>query len=346
MNRKIFLTGLLALVAQSSWGVSLSVNKTLEWMEMGETASEQQLQEIGSRLPKLNDSERDELILEGLKSSKRAVRFQIAELVNKVPNNEKYIDLLFDIGEHDPDADVRKSAFDRVSSIDNNRGKLLARKLISDSDAFVRRSALVGLALSSEPDDIRAVESALKTDHLYIRSGLTRTLVFHGKPYDGKIAHEGLDVDLTWFQRNPITPNGYSWRKSSSGAQAMYVIRLIREDALFILGRKGTQKDITYLERTIKKVNALGDKDFFGVRAQGTIHEIQLRELPEDSRLGYLESKLRDPRPWVRSWAAVKLCSVNGGLETIDAIAKDPAHPAHKRVRNMRIWCSQNATGH
>lgn len=344
MTRSILLTVLFVLVARFSWGASGPVEQTLEWMAMGETASEQQMHEAGAKLPELSDSQRHELIIEGLKSKSRAVRYEIAVMLNREPKNERYLDRLVDLAEHDPDADVRSSALVRVSHIDARRALPLNRKLITDPDAGVRYYALSGLMLSPEPDDAGTVERALINEHLWIRIGLTKIQALHNKPLDKNIALEGLAVDKTWFEKNPIVPTGYMWRRSSRKDHAEYFVRLIREDALYILGRTGTPDDIPHLERAIARETALGDKEKFAVRSQLIIWKIQLKHLPEDQQLDYLKIKLRDPQLWVRSWAVKKLCVVKGGLEIIDALEKNPSHPAHNSAQGRRHWCSKHAS--
>lgn len=343
MIRSILWTALFVLTAQFSWGASGPVEKTLEWMAMGETASEQQMQEAGANLPELSDSERHELIVEGLKSKSRAVRYQISEMVNREPNKGKYLDILVDLAARDPDADVRRSAHGRVSSIDKQQGMALDRRLKNDPDVWVRRSALKGLLFASEIDDVRTVESALKNDHLLVRIGLTRTLMFNGKPFDKNIAIEGLTADEAWFEKNPLIPTGYMSRRTSHKQYAQYIVRVIREDAIYILGRTGAPEDIPYLERVIAREALLGDENKFGVQAQLVIWRIQLNRLPEDQQLDYLKVKLRDPRHWVQNWAVGKLCVVKGGLELIDELVKDPSHPAHNASRGQRRACLKHA---
>ncbi len=344
MTRSVLLTTIFLLSVQFSWGASGPVQQTLEWMEMGENASEQELQEVGSKLPELSEVQRNELILEGLKSKSRSVRYQIVIKILTEQKNNQYFDALVSVAENDPDSDVRSSALTTMSSIDPNRTLPVRRKLTAHPDAWGRLYALSGLVSSTDTADIRAVEQALENDHLMVKIGLAKARVIGGLTVDKKIALEGLAVNEKWFAAHPINPTGYLSRRTSSKQYAGYIVRLIREDALFVLEKKGAPEDIPQLEREIARENSTGDKKDFGVRAQVTIREIQLMHLPDDKKLDYLHAKLREPQSGVRSWAAIKLCKVKGGLEVIDALAKDPSHPAYKRVRNMRLWCSQHAS--
>lgn len=342
MIRSTLLTALFVLTAQFSWGASGPVEKTLEWMAMGETASEQQMQEAGANLPELSDSQRHELIVEGLKSKSRAVRYQILNMMTR-DESAKHLDVIVELAERDLDADVRDSALSEASLVDKNRGILIARKLKNDPDISVRLRALVGLMVSPEPEDVRAVEQALKSDHLRIRIGLTKVQAFGGRPLDKNIGLEGLAVDEAWFEKNPIFPTGYMSRRTSRKQYAQYVVRLIREDAIYILGRTGEPEDIPHLERVVAREALVDDKDKFGVQSQIVVWRIQLKQLPEAQQLDYLKVKLRDPRHWVQNWAVGKLCVVKGGLEMIDELVKDPSHPAHNASRGQRRACIKHA---
>lgn len=341
MTRSMLWTALFVMIAQLSWGASGPVEKTLEWMAMGETASEQQMQEVGSKLPELSNSQREELIFAGLRSNSRAVRYQIAEMVNREAHPEKYLDLLVNLAEHDVDEDVRDSALLRVTSIDKGRALTLSRKLKDDPSARVRFIALVGLAFSPEQEDLRAVESALHRDHLLVRVGLTKAQAINGKPFDIKIAREGIGVDADWFKKHPLTSTGYMSRGVPRERYANYIVNIIRDDAIAILKMAGTIEDIPILEQAAAKAAKATDNVLrFDIQALKTAEIIRLRFMPEGERLDYLKTKARDPLFWVKHWAVVSLCDVNGGAEVMRSIEKDPDHPAHNFALGRQ--CSQN----
>lgn len=349
MRRSIMLMALFVLTAQFSWGATATIDEIIELLATDEKSpGGPGVQEAGARIAKLSDSEREEFIIAGLKSKSRAVRNQVAEMVNREKKPEKYLDLLINLAENDADADVRRSALARVTSIDKSRALVLSRKLKNDSNAMVRMFALKGLLFSAqEPDDFRAVESALRSDHLLVRIGLTHTQAVNGKPLDRRIAREGLDVDAEWFKKHSLASTGYLSRISSHEQYAKYIVSIIRRDAIDILRMVGTPEDIPFLERAGAKEAAAKDKDLgFEVNALGTAEIIRLRSMPESERLEYLKPKVRDSRVWVREWAVGNLCGVPGGAVFLKSIAADASHPAHKPARSFDKRCSRNGKAH
>lgn len=345
MRRSIILTVLFVLTSQFSWGASATIDEIVGLLATDEKSpGGPGVQEAGAKIAQLSDSQREELIVSGLKSNSCAVRYQIAEMVNRETNSEKYLDLLATLAEHDVDASVRDSALGRVSSMDKGRALVLKRKLKDDPDAMVRLSALTGLLFSSqEPEDILAVESALRSDHLLVRVGLTKTQAINGKPLDKNIAREGLGVDVEWFKKHPLNPTGYLWRLSQGDDAARFFMRTIRKDAVDILRMIGTAEDIPFLERAGTKESAAKDKDLgFEVNALGTAEIIRLRSMPETARLEYLKPKVRDSRQWLREWAVKNLCGVPGGAEFLKSIATDSSHPAYFPARSYDKRCSRH----
>lgn len=345
MTRSTFLTVFFVLASQLLWGASPAVEEIIELLATDESApGGSGVQEAGAKIAQLSDSQREELIVAGLKSSSRAVRYQVAEMVNPRESSTRYLDLLIALAEKDSDADVRRSALGNVTSIDKDRALVLKRKLKGDPDAMVRLPALTGLLFSSqEPEDMRAVESALRSDHLLVRVGLTKTQAINGKPLDKNIAREGLGVDVEWFKKHPLNPTGYLWRLSQGDDAARFFMRTIRKDAVDILRMIGTAEDIPFLERAGAKESAAKDKDLgFEVNALGTAEIIRLRSMPENGRLEYLKPKVRDSRVWMREWAIRNLCGVPGGAEFLKAIAMDANHPAHFHARSYDKRCSQH----
>lgn len=347
MTRSTLLTVLLVLTSQLSWGAPATIDEIIGLLATDEKSpGGPGVQEAGAKIVQLSDSQREELIVAGLKSSNRAVRYQVAEMVNS-REAALHLGLLVNLAENDEDASIRDSAFLRVNSIDKGRALVLSRKLKDDPDARVRFLALTSLLFSSEPEDQRAVESALRADHLLVRIGLTKVQAINGKPFDIKIAREGVGVDVEWFKKYPLNPAGYLWRLNQSDAAARYYVRTIRQDAVDILRMVGTPEDIPFLERAGEKEAAAKDKDLaFEVNAFGTAEIIRLRSMPESERLEYLKPKVRDPRIWMREWAVRNLCGVPGGAEFLKSIAMDASHPAHMPARSYDKRCTRYGTAH
>lgn len=345
MRWNILLTALWVLTAQFSWGATATINEIIELLATDEKSpGGPGVQEAGAWIAKLSDSQREELIVAGLKSSHRAVRYQIAEMVD-TRESATHLDLLSQLAGNDVDADVRRSALGRVSSIDKDRALVLSRKLKGDKDVWVRSSALKDLIFSPEPEDLSAVESALRDDHLLVKIGLTKTQVINGKPFDIKIAREGVGVDVEWYKKYPLNPTGYLWRLNQGDAAARYCVRIIRQDAVDILRMVGTSVDIPFLERAGENEAAAKDKDFaFEVNAFGTAEIIRLRSMPESERLEYLKPKVRDSRIWMREWAVRNLCGVPGGEGFLKSIATDSAHPANMPARSYYKRCRRDGT--
>lgn len=345
MRRSIMLTALFVLTAQFSWGATPAIDGIIELLATDEKSpGGPGVQEAGAKIAKLNDSQREELIVAGLKSNSRAVRYQIAQMVGS-QESVRHLDILSYLAENDADADVRRSALGRVSSIDKGRALALSRKLKGDPDARVRFSALTGLIFSPEPEDLRDVESALRRDHLLVRIGLTHVQAINGKPLDRKIALAGLDVDAEWFQKHPLASTGYLSRRISREQYAKYIMGIIRRDAIDILRMVGTPEDIPFLERAGAREAAIKDKDFaFEVKAYGTAEIIRLRTLPEGERLEYLKPRVRDSQQWLREWAVRNLCDVPGGAEFLKSIAMDVSHPAYYPARSYDKRCTRHGT--
>lgn len=344
MTRSILLVALLVSVSPLSWGASSEIDEIIELLATDEKfPGGPGVQEAGEKIFKLTDSQREILIVEGLKSNKRAVRSQIAEMINREKNSEKYLDLLISLAENDADASVRNSALARVTSIDKIRAMGLHRRLKDDPDAMVRIFALKNLLASSDtPEDIEAVKTALREDHLLVRVGLTKTQMINGKPFDKKVAIEALGADSEWFRKHPLTSSGYFSRRVTPQRYAKYILRMIRGDAIDILMKVGTPEDIPFLERAGAKEATSKDKDLgFEVKALGTAEIIRLRSMPENDRLEYLKPKTRDSRMWMRDWAVGNLCGVQGGGEHLKSIAADPVHPANRSARSYSRRCSR-----
>lgn len=349
MTRSILFVVCLVLTSQLSWGASATIDEIMRLLATDEKSpGGPGVQDAGAKIAQLSDSQREELIVAGLKSSSRAVRYQVAEMVNPRESSTGYLDLLSALAEKDADADVRRSALGSVISIDKGRALMLSRKLKDDPNAMVRMSALKNLLFSSqEPEDVRVVESALRDDHLLVRIGLTHTRAINGKSLDRKIAREGLDADSEWFKKHPLTSTGYLSRIASREQYAKYIVSIIRRDAIDILRMVGTLEDIPFLERAGAKEAAARDKDLgFEVNALGTAEIIRLRSMPESERLEYLKPKVRDSRVWAREWAVGNLCGVPGGAVFLKSIAADASHPAHKPARSFDKRCSRNGTAH
>lgn len=342
MTRSFLWAALIVFVPHISWGASASVGEIIELLATDENfPGGTDVQKAGEKISNLSTSQREELIVEGLKSNKRAVRSQIVEMVNREKNPEKYLDLLVSLAENDVDASVRNSALARVTSIDRNRALGLHRKLKADPDAMVRNFALTNLLASSDaPEDIEAVKSALRNDHLLVRIGLTKTQMINGMPFDKKVAIEALKVDSEWFKIHPLPSTGYYSRRVRPDRYAKYIVRIIRNDAIEILMKVGTLEDIPSLEAAGAREATARNKDSsFEIKAHGTAEIIRLRSMPGNDRLEYLKPKTRDSRMWLREWAVGNLCGVPGGMEYLKTIAADSEHPAYRPARSYSKRC-------
>lgn len=343
-------------ITTPSWALSDSVAKVLAFYAQFE---ESRAPIIPPGLPdsrEFSRSQRDEFIVQGLKSPHRAVRYEIIDEIHP-ERDKKHLTLLEKVAISDSDPSVRDSALVRLGYTDDKRATRVHRKMVADKDDSVRRHALGLLALSNAAEDVQAIEEALKSDHLFIRSAIIAARANRGMPVTDeqrKVAWECLRVDMAWMRNNPVNAGGFRWKYPSRDIFDEHFLDEIRGNAQRIFHNAGMPEDIPHLEEFALRADIeraeKGKKNpvYLKMPPGGNTYRqladnLRLRHMPEGERLAFVKNKLRSPSFETKTWAVRQLCAVPGGFEVLDSLEIDTTHPAHNFSKGMKDWCVRNA---
>jgi hypothetical protein len=333
----------LFLILVSS-GVALAASpKVEEVMRLLETLeAKHQSPEAGQaerKLAEFSKSELAEFFATALVSRSRAVR---AYAVDKAPNGEEgkvNLPALIKIAESDPDESIRADAFVRISHIDSDSLLALSRKFKDDPVHDIRASSLKTIAVSAAEEWNAISESRRKSEHLYVRVGISRMFMVQGVLYDEPSAIEALGVDAKWLAKNPIRGRGYRYRHMSEERFNEYTAGRIREMGLEVLNRRGTPAALPALDAAAEAAARRGDTAFQS-KCRYAAHTIRLKALDGAAQLDYVTRYLNGSDQGLRMWAALRACFVPGGRQLLKETSENKSHPAAKISKTYySSWC-------
>lgn len=348
----VMLSACLMAITIPSWAMSDAVAKVLSFYQEFE---EKPAPVAPQGLPDPNEfpeSTRHEFIGQGLESPYSAVRYMVIEQIH-IERDTQHLALLENIAISDPDPSVRDVALVRLGYTDVERALNVHRKLVADKDDSVRRHALGLLASSNAAEDVQAIETALKSDHLFIRSAIVAARVNRGIPVTDqqrKIGWDCLRVDMAWMRKNPINATGYGWKFRSPYVRHEYFLNEIRGNAQRIFHKAGMPEDIPHLEEFARRADMeraeKGKKDpaYLKMPPGGNTYRqlannIRFRHMAVGERLAFVKGKLQDGNPDTAFWAMTKACLVPGGEEQLEALSKDYSYPFYKAAASVKKRC-------
>ena len=348
----LMLSACLMAITTPSWALSDAVSKVLACYEQCE---ENSTPVAPPNLPdprEFSESQRDELIVQGLKSPYPAVRYLVIEQIH-IERETQHLTLLENVAISDSDPSVRNVALVRLGYTDDERATRVHRKLVADKDDNVRRTALGLLALSKAAEDVQATEEALKSDHLFIRSAIIAARANRGIPVTDqqrKIGWECLRVDMAWMRKNPVNADGYGWKFRSPNVRHEYFLNEIRGNSQRIFQKAGMPEDIPHLEEFARRADieraekAKEEPAYLKMPPGGNTYRqlannLRFRHMAVEERLEFVKGKLRDKNPDTAFWAMTKACLVSGGEDHLEALSKDSSYPFHKAAASVKKRC-------